>query len=278
MDNNNNNKRLKIDTSMIIHKDSKDVGDKKETTIEANTDGEDSVTTIIFDTVEEEGEVPNDALEMNKKIPLNDHERWAGKPGMINDPYSKEKKHTIPILFPLSRDIDYSTFRVKDNSTKLHLTVLDNTTRGMIFGKIKYDKHHSDPKFVEEYNKHLNGMMHMWRYVNVYLFNGLRGSKMKVAQQNQYDWARNHVPCIQSHVNAYTSQPLGKLSFHYIQATVPGIDNEEDVTFVHHMANCVNFEVVSKTPNGVWKVVTKFHMLNQDGTMKIVKFAFGYKM
>lgn len=144
-------------------------------------------------------------------------------------------------------DLNYEAFFPGIYHKKQHAVVSSNYASRVLCGPMKYKNHHSDPKFVNEYDEYVLGMIYKYKI----LVQGLIGPQASHARQNihknQIVFVENHLQQLASAVHdfhyVYDKQPIGKYNGHYLLSAGIGLETEEDLAFVLGMANCEKFEI-----------------------------------
>ncbi len=200
-------------------------------------------------------------------------------------------KHSIPNF-----DFDF-----QGGSRRLHFNAFDNQAELlMFFPHLMYDNHHTDPDFIDEYNKHILGMIMAWKITTLKLLRSLENhysrependcAKWKMENHPQDSYACTKVTSLMKSVSKNRRHPIGKLSFDYMRRILPEIDNEDDALFVYKLATCTKFEIHSEQfqvtyDDGEtvsrWKLVTVCYFKKyyaDDSTLRTEEYDFGLRL
>ena len=160
-------------------------------------------------------------------------------------PHTSKPEIWMKAIMPKACTVDLvcKNFIAREYHNKQHAVVSSNFASRALCGPMKYAIHHSDPKFVKEYNEYVLGMMYKYKILVEGLI-GPEGSQTREhINKNQIVFVQNHLQFLASAVYDFDKQPIGKYNDHYLASTDVGMKTEEDFAFVLGMANCEKFEI-----------------------------------
>lgn len=209
---------------------------------------------------------------------------YTGEKGrLMKYPHPFENQRWMVSIEPETKEVDFSLdFTTK--KSKVHAIVFSNNARKMIFHPWGYDDHHNSPKYVEQYNQYIIGMIYKYRtLMEALLQYPKEGVFLPFEGQNQFNFVMNRLDAIAGAVYDFKKGPIGKYNSQYMRSTIDWIESKEDANFVLAMANCDRYEIVSKYicsnkpySKGYWVFHTKIYYPQINGTEEVETFAFGW--
>ena len=207
-------------------------------------------------------------------------------------------QRNIVFVMPTRSNINFD-FDFQDGSKRLHIVISDNQAEQLIFARLTYDQHHSDPSFIDEYNTFVNGMIFAWRSAVIKLLHVLDDYYSQqtidecriqtISSHPQLHFASYKANTLMNIVTENRRQPIGKLSLDYMRKIMTDIDNDHDALFVYKLATCTKFEIYSEQfqfPDKSGELTSKLKLVtvcyfkkyhsDDDSTLTPEQYDFGF--